>query len=429
MITNIFFGVAIFQIIFITYQYILLKRTEFVYYILYSILITLFIAGNVVGNFIPFKLLKCDGSDFSIGRGLLTMGFGMYFLFGQKFTEVETLRPSFSRQLKYVYCSLFLIGIIDLGYMILGGSYRKSDVIIRWVHFFLIIYGIYVIVFLMFLKNVLTTILVIGSSFLVAGCCFGTIDTIFISKRLLAPSEYFPYLEGGIIGEFLCLTYGLIYKTRTIEAENLRLIHEENQKVLKERERIYQDLHDDLGAGISSVKILSEMIANNSIPMEKTKLYSARMHRNIEEVSHQLQNFVWAIDESHSGIYEFIEYIRNYVHQYFVNGEMEVFISSEILNNKMKMDSLVRKNLFLCIKEILNNAVKYSNGTRMDISLSNTEFGLLRISLRDNGVGIDTSKVRGNGLNNIRKRMREINGIQNLISDNTGTEFVLEWTE
>lgn len=389
-------------------------------------MITLFIAGNVFGSQTQFDFLRCEGSDFKIGRGILTMAYGMYFLFGQKFTEVKKLRPKFNEQLKYAYTILLTIGLLDVLYMTFGGDYLKSDHITRWVHFSLMIYSIYVIIYLITLRNILTTILVIGSSLLVVGACIGLIDMMFISKRHLSPNEYFIFIELGIIGEFLCLTYGLIYKTRLIQEENLRLIQDENQKVLKERERIYQDLHDDLGAGISSVKILSELMTDGRIPEEKMKAFSSKLHHNIEEISHQLQNFIWTLDESHSGIQEFLEYIKRYIDQYLTSERIEVSVQSTIRNEKMRLDALIRKNLFLCIKEILNNALKHSEASHICISIINhTNSNLLKIKISDNGKGIQDSSIKGNGLRNIAKRLEEIGAKYQINTGIHGTEFAL----
>jgi signal transduction histidine kinase len=77
-----------------------------------------------------------------------------------------------------------------------------------------------------------------------------------------------------------------------------------------------------------------------------------------------------------------------------------------------------RRNLFLCVKETLNNVLKHSQATELNISFTIDQ--RLIITIRDNGVGIDMQKIRqfGNGLKNIAKRMESIGGSYSI--ENTG---------
>jgi len=84
-----------------------------------------------------------------------------------------------------------------------------------------------------------------------------------------------------------------------------------------------------------------------------------------------------------------------------------------------------RRNVFLCVKETLNNVLKHSKASRLTIDIEANH--KLKIKIADNGVGIEQEKIRrfGNGLKNIERRMKGIGGSYT-ISNNSGTETKLE---
>jgi signal transduction histidine kinase len=84
-----------------------------------------------------------------------------------------------------------------------------------------------------------------------------------------------------------------------------------------------------------------------------------------------------------------------------------------------------RRNIFLCVKESLNNVLKHSNASRIKIDIEADHN--FKIKIADNGVGIEQEKIRrfGNGLKNIERRMKGIGGSYT-ISNNNGTETKLE---
>jgi signal transduction histidine kinase len=83
-----------------------------------------------------------------------------------------------------------------------------------------------------------------------------------------------------------------------------------------------------------------------------------------------------------------------------------------------------RRNIFLCVKETLNNMLKHSGATGLTIDILTD--GMLTIRIHDNGRGIDLQKIRqfGNGLQNIKRRMESIGGDFE-IKNNNGTETTL----
>jgi signal transduction histidine kinase len=133
---------------------------------------------------------------------------------------------------------------------------------------------------------------------------------------------------------------------------------------------------------------------------------------------------IWSMNSGNDTLDNLVSYIRSYAIEYFEGTQVDCRVvtpdnipATEVIGDK-------RRNIFLCVKETLNNALKHSQAT-----LVNIEFGIgneLVIRIHDNGVGIDMQKLRqfGNGLKNIRRRMESIGGTYT-IENNKGTLTVL----
>ena len=105
-----------------------------------------------------------------------------------------------------------------------------------------------------------------------------------------------------------------------------------------------------------------------------------------------------------------VSYIRSYALEYFDGTHIECKVNtpSHIDGNEITGDK--RRNMFLCVKETLNNALKHSNASLITIDFHINHS--LVVTIKDNGVGIDVQKLRqfGNGLKNIARRMESIGG-------------------
>ena len=120
-----------------------------------------------------------------------------------------------------------------------------------------------------------------------------------------------------------------------------------------------------------------------------------------------------------------VSYFRAYATEYFDGTPINCIIYIPVIIHHKEISGDKRRNIFLALKEILNNSLKHSKATKMKIDISVDE--KLVIKIADNGIGIDNDKTRqfGNGLKNIKRRMKNIGGSLT-ISNNEGTEITLE---
>jgi signal transduction histidine kinase len=124
---------------------------------------------------------------------------------------------------------------------------------------------------------------------------------------------------------------------------------------------------------------------------------------------------------------DMISYIRSYAQEYFDNTGIACNIEIPDDLPEFAISSQARRNVFLVIKEALHNILKHAHATTVSITLVK-EPGRLSLYIQDNGNGINFDKVRrfGNGLNNMKRRMEEMN-ILFSIENNNGTQVKLQY--
>ncbi|MBC8047536.1 MAG: hypothetical protein H7Y00_12125 [Fimbriimonadaceae bacterium] len=194
------------------------------------------------------------------------------------------------------------------------------------------------------------------------------------------------------------------------------------------RNRIASDLHDDLGATLSSISIMSEIVQQQiknelpqAIPMlEKIGLSSRNMIENVNDM-------VWAINPKNDSFENIIKRMRTFASEILSAKDIafNLDFDKNLLDSKLKMDT--RRNFYLIFKEAINNIAKYSEAMNAFVFLKNNEDNLMMI-IRDDGKGFEINTVeKGNGLVNMQLRAEEMKAKFNLASTpGKGTVIELE---
>lgn len=191
----------------------------------------------------------------------------------------------------------------------------------------------------------------------------------------------------------------------------------EKQKIIeKERERISHDMHDDLGAGISALKLQAEFLMQKAHD-ESLKTDIEELLKTSEEMNVSMREMLWSLNSGNDTLGSFIDYAKSYAQNFLKKTRIVLHIENENVIKETTITTEQRRNLFLCLKEALNNAYKHSRSDRLILSFiqQKKEF-MMKIS--DNGVGIDPEKPEGNGLRNMKRRMQEQNGHCEVTTEN-----------
>jgi len=217
-----------------------------------------------------------------------------------------------------------------------------------------------------------------------------------------------------VVGLFI-LTIRVYYR-RKLEKQKVFL--EKQQAIEKERTRIATDMHDDLGAGLSRIKFLSETIGikkQQQLPFEED---ISKIREYSHEMIDKMGEIVWALNEKNDSLSDLLSYTRSYTVEYLSQSGVSCTIDSPEDLPAGFVSGEFRRNIFLAVKEILHNIVKHSQADHVSITMQVNH--KLCINIHDDGIGFDRTKIRpfSNGLINIEKRMKDIGGFVEMQNTN-----------
>ncbi len=203
------------------------------------------------------------------------------------------------------------------------------------------------------------------------------------------------------------------YYRRKLERQKNML--EKQQIVEKERTRIAADIHDDLGAGLSTIRFLSEKVKRNSFS-DVTKTDAEKIVINSNELVQKMNELIWAMNEKNDTLEDLLFYARSYAAEYGEenNLQMDIFMPEKI--PEIMVAGEMRRNVFLTLKESLHNIVKHAGAKKVVIKINADKN--LSVIIRDDGKGFENTNEEGNGLKNMKKRIDSIGGFFEIINAN-----------
>jgi signal transduction histidine kinase/ligand-binding sensor domain-containing protein len=188
---------------------------------------------------------------------------------------------------------------------------------------------------------------------------------------------------------------------------------EKQQAVEKERTRIAVDMHDDLGAGLSTIRFLSEKVKRN-VFSEVTRGDIEKMQTTSNELIDKMNEIIWAMSEKNDSLEDLVLYMRSYSMEYCEENNLDCTIQLPENIPPVFVSGEMRRNIFLTVKESLHNIVKHACANKVVIQIE-VSAGL-DISIHDDGRGFKEHQVRemGNGLRNMRQRIESTGGSMNI---------------
>ncbi len=196
---------------------------------------------------------------------------------------------------------------------------------------------------------------------------------------------------------------------------------EQGQALERERGRISQDMHDEVGTTLTEIAILSELAKKRP---EDAGKHVQQISERASEVIDNIGEIVWSLNPKNDSLDNVIAHIRRFAVEYFRITPINCrFVMPESLPT-IPLSAEIRRNLFLTVKETIHNIVKHSQAREVTISVTTAD-SRLELQVYDNGKGfsMDERLGSGNGLINMKKRLEEIGGTFNIESNpNQGTK-------
>lgn len=234
----------------------------------------------------------------------------------------------------------------------------------------------------------------------------------------------------GAILFFLVL--GITAMARYIVWQRMRreMVHLRNQRALEqERLRIAHDIHDDIGARVTQISLLSAMAHSNQSLPETARIEFNQISQMARDLVAALYETVWAVNPENDNLDALGNYLCQMLNQMCERSQLECNLDVQDLRKDIQVSSQIRHNITLAVKESLNNAIKHSKATEVVFRITFQRM-LLTISLQDNGCGFTpASAPSGNGLRNIKLRLESIGGSSSIESQpGRGTTVYLRLT-
>ena len=205
-------------------------------------------------------------------------------------------------------------------------------------------------------------------------------------------------------------------------------IHRINQ-INNLRWQIAADLHDQLGGSLSGVALKTEIIANQPQTSEPVRKSLLGLVKNQRELVENIDDIVWSVNPDNDKIGILVQKIQDLTDSAFSGLPMICEVYHRVEHPTKKLILPFRKNIYLIIKESLNNAVKHSEASLVTVLILYHQPDF-EVKITDNGKGFDTGKMNsGFGMSTLKKRAEEIGGKLTVSSEpGEGTTVLLKVT-
>lgn len=417
------------MMLFFFIQYMILKKIEYLFYGLYLFSVSLYYIlaiPNLFFNWSSNERLAEILTLFKRPVQFFTSIFYTYFII--HYLGITRQSKSLFRFLKILISIYFILSATFLLFNLLHLQYENFFYIIN-----MAIFPVQFFIVLTLLKNKIryskyiifgTLIILIGSSITLLISIYGAkhnMQSLSQSIRVFLPVQI------CILADMFLFSIALQRKIADNEKMLINAALQKQQAVLVERERIIADLHDDVGGGLSSIRMMSDLMAhqNNATNQERTVSFANKISITAKEIAQRMHTIIWSLNAENDTLKNFVEYVRQYGISYFENSGIAFQC---LLDNKLppgvQLKGVQRKNLFLIMKESFHNILKHAQASNIEVHISLVNH-FLHVEVKDDGIGIKNPNQFGNGLKNMKKRMDEIGGKLN-ISSNGGTSIVVE---
>ena len=216
-------------------------------------------------------------------------------------------------------------------------------------------------------------------------------------------------IVSAIAGAIRLYIYNRLREQRFIyEKQELQLKTE--LQLQQERNRIADELHDELGGKLSSIKFAGKKV-QRAKELSEVKAINQRVSAISTELIESMRSIIWAMDTHNDSLSSLLANIRQYASTLGEDNDLSIKLDFPPLDEKRVVKGQIRHHLYLAVKEVLNNILKHSEATVVGIEATLKE-DVMHLKIHENGKGFDPDAITstGRGLKTIRKRIENING-------------------
>ncbi|NJL77146.1 MAG: hypothetical protein HC892_21155 [Saprospiraceae bacterium] len=204
------------------------------------------------------------------------------------------------------------------------------------------------------------------------------------------------WFRGAMIA-LLALLFYAFYKYRVSQILKMQTI----------RQKISQDLHDDVGTSLTNIEILAHL--STKVPTDAID-YSQKIMQAARDSNEALHQIVWSLKPENDQLEQIAIKLTRYAIETLEPLDIQLKIDMSSNLKDLKMNTEKRQDLFLVFKEIITNISKHAEADIVSVVMD-LQRNILQLTVEDNGVGISTKNAEaGNGMKNMRQRIEKWKG-------------------
>jgi ligand-binding sensor domain-containing protein/signal transduction histidine kinase len=221
------------------------------------------------------------------------------------------------------------------------------------------------------------------------------------------------WFRAAVISVLLALVAGAVYFIATEKLQQQLAGLRQQQALEKERARIARDIHDQVGASLTQLALLGEMVESDKDSPEEAEAHARQISLTARETTHALDEIVWTVNPSNDTLEGLVNYICKHAQDYLAVAGLRYRLDVPAQLPAAAISPETRHNVFLAAKEAVTNIVKHARASeawlRLRVGPRSFTF-----EVEDNGrgpVGLKEKAAESrNGMRNMRKRMEDIGG-------------------
>jgi signal transduction histidine kinase len=230
--------------------------------------------------------------------------------------------------------------------------------------------------------------------------------SVFVSEPFWKTPWFWGILVVAITAGIMGISRYFVWQRMRREVARL----EQQRELEQERLRIAHDIHDDLGARITQISLLSAMSQGNAAFPEKARVEFDKVSKMSRELVLALYETVWAVNPENDNLEALGNYVCRMVKQLCENTALRCRFYVRDLPAEVQVSSQTRHNISMAIKEAVHNIIKHSNSPEIIIHMEFSQ-DVLNVSVQDSGSGFEAGmKGTGHGLSNMKQRLEKIGG-------------------
>lgn len=404
------------QLIYIGANWLQYKRIEYATYFFYVILLVVYftlLGGDWIFGWIIQKN-RIGGLALNLVRAIAFSGYAIYTLFIIQFLQTKTRFLKLHKPLEYL---LYILIFFSIVYFLAEGIWGRSSIsTFGYFSLMLVIFGfvIFMTIQLWSHPDPLGKYVLRGAVSVASGAFVSNILAIIImaTKYNYDFSWYITPLMCGIVVEFYFFNHGLVVKSQKIEQQLIDELIEKNkvqEQLLKTRIQIASDLHDDVGATLTSISLLSEAALDQKNEKQRNDTLK-KIGEYARETTNNMGDIVWTINPKNESLKRISERMVNFLQNLIASSNINFYFDFSPQLSDVKSNMALSKSIFMVYKEAVNNAIKHSGCKKIFIALQIIE-DKIRLEIKDDGKGLENIRnYEGNGLENMQRRAQDVGG-------------------